>query len=439
MLSHSVEVVVLYVAWSMYCCHTALICNLPLVYASLSLPHPDRNRQYAMADVSYSSITPSSASYASSVFPVLDASTSDLVDSIVARVAAGASDWKPVLEAYKEEFDARRLDGETDTVVYGLLLRLGMERGTDWRSKWANVKRQQQQQQQHEVAKTPRAPPVDIAKPDVFRRLHDDSAKTPLPSIKQQHGRLPQALTREALDKLQSTSSPYKKSYNTPAAARYAFNDYAAVTPRVHFASSMHEQQSPMTRYDQVIDQPRVNPASTSEGKEAMMHQAIRFDRLVLLGRMMDDWLSRIAVLQKLDIHTELARNALLARRSIHLWQDRVVRHRDLLETAERARQAAVKRSSLNLWREKAEKKQKARWEKQMHLAYRTVARKQEKQLKEAVLSVRVASKPRSPGSLPMVLYSTGSSISWTQDAPNSGKPAYFAILWLIGFLDRRI
>lgn len=334
-----------------------------------------------MADVSYSSITPSSASYASSVFPVLDGPTFELVDSIISRVAAGASDWKPVLQAYRDEFRARGIDGDTDTAVYGLLLRLGMERGGDWRSKWEGIQSQQQSNVDAAAAKTPKAP-VDIAKSDVFRRLQDAPAqpKTPIQPIKQQH-RLPQALTREALDKLQSTSSPYKKSYQTPRAAGYATpaEITTPIVPRVHFASSevsLHKEHA------------HIDPATTPEGKEAMLKQAIRFDRLVLLGRMMDDWLSRMAVLQKLDEHTELARNALLARRSIHVWQDRVVRHRDLLETAGRAHNAAAKRRCLNNWRDKAEQKQKARWEKQMHIAYRTVARKQEKEIKSSVLSV---------------------------------------------------
>ena len=319
----------------------------------------------------------------------------------MSRVAAGSSDWKPVLQAYKEEFDARSLDGDTDTVVYGLLLRLGMERGNDWRSKWEGVKRQQQSQEVAAPAKTPRRAPVDIAKPDVFRRLQTGSAqKTPLQSTKHKQ-QFPQALTQEALAKLQSTSSPYKKSYRTPRAEVDAFGEDVGtpIVPRVHFATSAHAHQLPQEAFNVHV----MNPASTPEGKEAMMNQAIRFDRLVLLGRMMDDWLSRIAVLQKLDIHTELARNALLSRRSIHVWQDRVVRHRDLVETAGKAHEASTKRRCLGVWRDRAEQMKKARWEKQLHIAYRTVARKQERHLKAAVLSVCRTTYTRGKRSLPLL------------------------------------
>lgn len=376
-----------------------------------------------MADVSYSSITPSSTSYASSVFPVLDRPTSELVDSIVARIAAGASDWKPVLQAYKEEFEARGIDGDTDTIVYGLLLRLGMERGSDWRSKWESVKRQQEQQPAGKAGaatmKTPRVA-VDSAKLDVFAT---SPQKTPLRAIHQQH-QLPQALTREALDKLQSTSSPYKKHYQTPRPAGRALREdlVTPIVPRVHFATSEHSLAKP---YGYPADATDFDPASTPEGKEAMLKQAVRFDRLVLLGRMMDDWLSRMAVLQKLDEHTELARNALLARRSIHLWQDRIAHHQDLLKTAGEVSRSAAKRRCLNMWRDKAEAKQKARWEKQMHVAYRTATRKQERQLKEQTISVsiRIFCIERAEGLT--ASYSTGSRSSSIAAAHVTGEQLY--------------
>lgn len=342
-----------------------------------------------MGDVSRSSITLSSASYASSLFPTVDEASSSLIEAILSRVSPSESEWKPFLQAYDEVFNERGLDKQSDTVIYDLILKLGLQSGKNWRAKWENVKRTQQElllqregaqrvdqgADRNNNVRTPISKTSGVRAAAGEHRYAHDYEEDEQPR-----------LTREALDKLQHTASPYK-ALQTPFAAQPRISNRDGTTPRVHFAQDGHTQHS--RAHSDVFRTPELSTPSshTAEEREAMARQAVQIDRLNLLGRMYDDWISRLFVLKRLDMHTALARDALLKRRSLTFWHDRVKRHQELEERVELAYEATLQRSCLRLWHQKKEKKQKTEWERQMSLALRTVTRKKEKQIKEAAFA----------------------------------------------------
>lgn len=341
-----------------------------------------------MGDVSRSSITLSSASYASSLFPEVDEASSELIEAILSRVSSSESEWKPFLQAYDEVFSERGLDKQSDTVLYDLILKLGLQAGKNWRAKWDNVKRTQR-----ELALQREGAPAQRVDQGVARK---DALRTPINKAKQyrntseqlhaHHEALHDAgqarLTQEALDQLQFAASPYKPIQTPYAAGRLNVRD--GTTPRVHFAQDARSNHG--RAHSDVFRTPElsVTPSHAAEEREAMLRQAIQFDRISVLGRMYDDWISRFFVLKRLDMHTALARDALLKRRSLTFWHERIKRHEDLSARVHLAYEATLIRSCLRLWQQKREKKQKTEWERQMSHAYRILVRKKEKQMKTA-------------------------------------------------------
>lgn len=343
-----------------------------------------------MGDVSRSSITLSSASYASSLFPTVDEASSSLIEAILSRVSPHESEWKPFLQAYDEVFNERGLDKQSDTVIYDLILKLGLQAGKNWRAKWENVKRTQ-----HELLlQREGAQRVDqVAKRDTLRTpinkgrisARDAAAShTRYQAYEYEDAGQPR-LTQEALDKLQHAASPYKPVQTPYAGARLNTRD--GTTPRVHFANEVHTHHT--RAHSDVFRTPElsVTPSHTAEEREAMLRQAMQFDRINLLGRMYDDWISRFFVLKRLDMHTSLARDALMKRRSLTFWRERVKRHGELEERVDLAYEATLQRSCLRLWQQKREKKQKTEWERQMSMACRTIVRKKDRQMKEAAFA----------------------------------------------------
>lgn len=339
-----------------------------------------------MGDVSRSSITLSSASYASSLFPAVDEASASLIEAILSRVSPTESEWKPFLQAYDEVFNERGLDRQSDTVIYDLILKLGLQAGKNWRAKWENVKRTQQ----HELLlQGEGAQRVDQG------AARNDNIRTPINkkgnsyTVSEEwlhsHGYEDDGqprLTREALDKLQHAASPYK-AVQTPYAPQTRINVRDGTTPRVHFAHEGHQHHS--HAHSDVFRTPDLStPSHTAEEREAMLRQAVQMDRINLLGRMYDDWISRLFVLKRLDMHTSLARDALLKRRSLTFWHERVKRHQELEERVDSAYEATLKSSCLRLWQQKKEKKQKTEWEKRISIAFRTITKKKEKQIEEA-------------------------------------------------------
>jgi hypothetical protein len=351
-----------------------------------------------MGDVSRSSITLSSASYASSLFPSVDDTTASLIEAILARVSPSEAEWKPFLQAYDEVFNERGLDKQSDTVIYDLILKLGLQAGKNWRSKWENVKRTQEHlKREAEAARGGGRvdQPVNIA------AGRNDTFRTPLnkANVHTRHSATPPArrdyaqddgqarLTQEALDKLQNNASPYKP-LRTPFRPPGNANLRDGTTPRVHFAQDAHKTHQ--RAHSDVFRTPELaisTPTHTSEEREAMLQQALQFDRINLLGRMYDDWISRFFVLKRLEMHTSIARDALLKRRSLTFWAERVKRHAIVEERVEVAYEATLKRSCLRLWKEKQEKKQKTAWERQISLAYRAITKQKDKQTKQAVFA----------------------------------------------------
>jgi len=317
---------------------------------------------------------------------VVDEVSASLIEAILSRVSPSESEWKPFLQAYDEVFNERGLDRQSDTVIYDLILKLGLQAGKNWRAKWENVKRTQQ----HELLlQREEAQRVDQG------AARNDNIRTPINKTGNSYTLVnartdvggyeddgQPRLTREALDKLQHAASPYK-AVQTPYAPQTRFNNREGTTPRVHFAHEGHQHHS--RAHSDVFRTPDLStPSHTAEEREAMLRQAVQMDRMNLLGRMYDDWISRLFVLKRLDMHTSLARDALLKRRSLIFWHERVKRHQELQERVDLAYESTLKRSCLRLWRTKKEKKQKTEWEKQMSIAFRIITKKKEKQLKEA-------------------------------------------------------
>lgn len=361
-----------------------------------------------MADASFlnsSASGPSgvASSYASSIFPSVDASTIALIDAVVNRIPEERNDWKPILSAYQDVLQEHGLDVERDTHVYALLLRLGMERGRDWRAKWEGVKNRQREQE----APAARHSAVAQRKSENVRGI-DDVFTTPhkLPggpvgnamTAKQQSRRLP--LTRAALDELQVTASPYKaiaQQFLQAKAEADAGKDREQ-RPAVHFIDNNPNQPIRTEVPDKLLSQLQrldilPTKASLSE-RELDLAEAVRFDRISLLGRIWDDWLSRMAVLEKIDQHALLARNALLQRRALQRWTSRAILHRRLDLSADRAAESSLQRRLLMRWRDKVIKKRKDAWEKQINSAYRAIVKKRDRHAKVTALNVCSKSPP---------------------------------------------
>jgi hypothetical protein len=322
-----------------------------------------------MADISRNSITPSSTSYASSVFPILPSETVALLSAIIERVPEQRSDWKPVLSSYHDVFKEIGKDGEADTEVYGLLLRLGMERGRDWRSKWEAVKKAQQ---------AGNAPPNDkeqlqnIQEHKKYDLPHSYAAPQPKMQEKQQA-----RLTREALEQLQKTASPYKKVRSVVPVHRDEHDAQdarllARPPPVVHFAETAMPDDSPYKL--------------SSDTREFLHAQALRFDRVVTVGRVFDAWRDRMAILQRVDKHTALARDSLLKRRCLRFWADRLEDHLQLESSAGKAYQSGLVRRCLNNWKAKADQKRKREREAQVASAYKLIMDRKSRLIIEFVL-----------------------------------------------------
>ena len=357
-----------------------------------------------MADVSHSSITLSSGSYASSVFPQLSTDTAALLESIVQRVPASRSDWKPVLSSYEQVFKERGRDEEADTEVYGLLLRLGMERGKDWKSKWESVKISQDIDgklkhspelqaskarnyltEEEDAYKTPKnarltTEEASTARQDAMTLIHQQQQLQQLQQLQQQQQQ--RRLTREALELLQGTSSPYKKILRHPLQpGLQAVNEHGQeqikVSPAVHFAKdpTLHTRQDALT--DLTSRKPNAGV------KETMFQQALDMDKFFVLSKIFDAWQDRLFVLQRIDIHTSLARDALLQRRSLRFWQDRLCATQELQVSAVQAFEATFRRRCLSLWRDKTIKRRRTRWEIQITTVYRNIVHGKTRKLKQ--------------------------------------------------------
>lgn len=391
-----------------------------------------------MADVSHGSITLSSHSYASSVFPLLDGTTASLIEEIVSRVSSHQNDWKAVLHSYKEVFAEKDLDGEKDVFVYGLLLRLGMERGGDWKAKWEGVKRAQQtqQQSQDDVSRYPAATRAPyIQEPATARAAPpshlSEAYRTPLRSRLEprptqtieeaEHAdETPlQRLTKEALAELQNTSSPYKRVRADFTHARHGYkqshNDDGEPqhrhgarspppVPTVHFAElplrgaddgddRVHLQREGILQDTRYLDLHGIHIVPTyhrvtHEQKEEMRHLSIRFRTTALQRRMFQDWRTRFLVLQRINFQTTRARDTLLQRHALQFWVERLRTHKALDIATRRVSNNALLRKSLWAWHDKCLVKKKLEWQRDMTVAYRSVVRKKDRQIKESALQV---------------------------------------------------
>jgi hypothetical protein len=134
---------------------------------------------------------------------------------------------------------------------------------------------------------------------------------------------------------------------------------------------------------------PRVS--LTPETRAALFSLAERFDALHLARRFLHDWTARTRVLQQIEGHTHLARQALLQRRALHFWRDRVGAHNDVTKAVHRAFERGTVRKAFDGWRSALEKRRRREWEKEMSRAFRTVVRAKERKLKEQVIHVSSA------------------------------------------------
>lgn len=348
-----------------------------------------------MGDVSRSSITLSSASYASSLFPVVDDDAAVIIEAILARVSPDEAEWKPFLQAYDDIFQERGLDRQSDTVIYDLILKLGLQSGRNWRAKWENVKKVQEQQQSRGDKRVDQAAARTVGDAKLFNRANAEPEhtgyRTPGHAHHHHHHHsedLQPRLTREALDELQHAASPYK-----PAQTPFQSQDRAraekrdGTTPRVHFAHDVYSQRS-YNAADVFGTPDNTTPHHSAEDRELMLREAIQFDRSNLLGRMYDDWLTRFFVLKRLQMHTAIAHDATLKRRSLHFWAERVQLHSQLNVRAQQAYSASLQRGALTLWTQKLQERRRTVWEKEMAVAFRSVTRKKAKQLKDAAFEM---------------------------------------------------
>ena len=75
------------------------------------------------------------------LFRQLTATLSGILSDIILQLPDGSATFVQLFAAYKDVLKDQGLDPAEDTEIYSLLLKLGMQKGADWRTKWQNVQR----------------------------------------------------------------------------------------------------------------------------------------------------------------------------------------------------------------------------------------------------------------------------------------------------------
>ena len=338
-----------------------------------------------MADVSLitSNISGPSAvpsSQASSVFPTLESETINIIDAIIGKVSADSSDWKPLLSAYQDALRLRGLDGSKDTHIYALLLRLAMERGRTWQIKWDNVKRRQLDGEQHATPLARAASDMDVfGTPG--HQLKPASHVASTAKHRQTSRQLP--LTREALDELQAIATPYKTiaaTFLQTARPDHKQDVQRSRRPSPFAASGLGVVQDAADRtlVEEQFAQDGNSPQDSQEAEylSALFFDATEIDRLATLGKTWDDWLARLTVLSRLRRHTDLARDAVLKRRTLFRWRAHLLFVRKLEQAASGAATTNLLRRCFSKWKNKTEEKQRRAWEKELNSGFKRMTRK---------------------------------------------------------------
>jgi hypothetical protein len=290
-----------------------------------------------MADSSHS-LTSHTLSSTRSAFPVLTPDLHSTLSQIIARVPPGSSSFSDLFRAYSEIV----LHPQDDVEIYGAILKLGLEKGTDFRQKWASVLATQgissgSLSQREEMEDVEDGDRLDILKarldaldraagqgpetPRPFARRRSVTTERPEPSGRSRAGArsTPPSLeprTRTVTDRSRSASA---ERYRTRT------NSREGPLPR----NPMYSNQSPIVdhhirRHDRSRSQPMTSTPVKSRPHHAGLHpspstssaaytpmgsdshllpshqtrKADRFRNVSLLGRALDVWRDRVAMIQ---------------------------------------------------------------------------------------------------------------------------------------------
>jgi hypothetical protein len=349
-----------------------------------------------MADSSYS-LTSQTLSSTRSAFPVVTPELHSVLSRIVARVPVGSTSFSDLFKAYNEVV----LHPQDDVEIYGAILKLGLEKGSDFHQKWASVTASQ-------GVSDPRAlPPVeetedagaggklDILKArlDQLDRSVGDTLETPKPST----GRRPVSDKWEALEGPHHSgpfSTPPPLGSRKRTSRSTISNDTPAADRHIHHHKRSHPMSSTPVKG-------RARPTSAPaeyESNRTPLHQtrkADQFRNLSLLGHALDVWREKAAfvkvsknVLSNIlirpltmspkdrAVRTAQAHDAVLVRSCLRHWHVRLVRCELINATASEYARKRLVREALHYWRTNAKAARRQRWETEIRVAWETFSKR---------------------------------------------------------------
>ena len=363
---------------------------------------------YSLRDPSDTSISSAThtTSTASSAFPSIDDPTRQILQEIIEQLPQGASTFVQLFAAYKDVLKSQGLDPSEDAEIYGYLLKLGMQRGADWRVKWQGVLNSNS-------AIIPAGPSLEGLKHrldkldlDVERQTSPRPARipakggAPVPSTSRLNALMDDWTVTPKSAKRHSAPHPLTSTPRTARTLRPAYAIESPVTPapevknhpisapRVHFQSPTHQLP---TRTNDSANESYEDGRASSVLESFDLLAAYRFRASSLLGGAFDKWMSATIQDQSQVRSAAQARDTTLARRLFAVWKLRKIHHDTVLRgRSDIYNRLRLLRFMLDIWRKATSRQARLRWEGDMRSALDTVRSSTDNRLLSVAWEVRL-------------------------------------------------
>ena len=349
-----------------------------------------------------SSVTQTTSSLAR--FPLLSSSQYNLLNRIISRLPPRADTFDALFESYNAVLAEQGIEVAEENVCYGVLLKLGMERGATWTERWRNVVAgveergvQLGQAPDHGERRgghldilrqqldklTLDVPPSSSAASTRARR--PASAPPPLDS--------PSTPRRNFLVKTsQLASSSDDNSAATPSPSRTRTRSRYTVAPGESSSSSLRPSRVYSDSATHATPPPRsrrlysATPVAAAPPELPMVdtlavireNAATAFRNLSLVGRQFNTWRVRTHTVYEQEYQVDRSRDNYVLRLSLHRWRRKLSLVGEL-ESRLAAYEDGKRRSDVGKifkgWMRRFTERKKAEWESALRSAAEDVVR----------------------------------------------------------------
>ena len=336
-----------------------------------------------------------------SSFPLLSAAQYHLLLRIIAGLPPGASTFEALFESYNAVLLEDGIDVADENVCYGVLLKLGIERGACWTERWHNLLTTAEERGVHlghaSAHPEPRGGHLDILR----QQLEQVTLSTPRQALR------PSSVPLESTTTPTTTTTPRRNFLVTTTNLTSSDDDHRAPSPRtrprhvidsssssslrpsrVYSDSATHATPPPRSRRLSSTSHSHlpVIPTAPSPPPQLPMVDtlatiretaATAFRNLSLVGRQFSTWRARTHALYEQQYQVDRSRDNYVLRLSLRRWRRKLSALGELesrLATYEDGKRRSDAERVIVTWAKRFTERKKAEWENALKSAAEQVA-----------------------------------------------------------------